>query len=168
MRVRVKERRMGVFARCRRKGYSYGLSRGLRRRGAGPGICVAGRDIGGCREAAGAVGDTTPIPARAGVPGPFSGIVIPWIRAEAATPEERCSPFAKKCLWWLGEGAWPVETAHGTRAFAGVWGCARACARIPGWSLVCVRVCLRACVLVCACVCVREHVSLSCRWSRAT
>ena len=69
MRVRVKERRMGVFARCRRKGYSYGLSRDLRRRGAGPGMYVAGHDIGGCREAAGAVGDTTPIPTRAGVPG---------------------------------------------------------------------------------------------------
>lgn len=72
MRVRVKERRMGVFARCRRKGYSYGLSRGLRRRGTGPGMYVAGHDIGGCREAARAVGDTTPIPARAGVPGEWT------------------------------------------------------------------------------------------------
>ena len=69
MHVRVKERCIGIFARCRRKRYSYGLSRGLRRRDAGPGMYVAGHDIGGRREAAGAVGDTTPIPARAGVPG---------------------------------------------------------------------------------------------------
>ena len=49
--------------------------------------------------------------------------------------EGECILFAKKCSWWVGEGAEPVEAAHGTRAFAGVWGCARACARIPGWAL---------------------------------